>query len=66
MALTQRRVLELRRIATEPEYRAALARIEQLSATDDLESCGELETLANYVEAWEESRAHLADASPRP
>lgn len=53
MAVAQRRFVELRRISTDAEYRAALARIEQLVAADDLESVGELEALANYVEAWE-------------
>ncbi len=53
MALAQRRVVELRRIANEAEYRAALARIEELAAAEDLESAGEMEALANYVESWE-------------
>jgi hypothetical protein len=58
MALPQRRVaVELRRIATEAEYRAALARIAELADADDLESSGEMEALANYVEGWEEKRA---------
>ena len=58
MALTQRRVVvELRRIANEVEYRAALAHVEELAPADDLEAIGELEALANYIEAWEESRA---------
>ncbi len=56
MALAQRRVVEARRIATEAEYRAALARIDELAAAEDLESVGEMEALANYVEAWEEKR----------
>jgi len=55
MALPQRRV-ELRRIANEAEYRAALARIDELASADDLESNGEMDALANYVEAWEEKR----------
>jgi hypothetical protein len=59
MALTQRRV-ELRGITTEAEHRAALARIEQLSTAEDLESVGEMEALANYVEAWEETHARRA------
>jgi hypothetical protein len=56
MALPQRRVavVELRRIATDAEYRGALARIAELADADDLESSGEMEALANYVEAWEE------------
>ncbi len=58
MALAQRRVVvELRRIANEAEYRAALARIEELASAEDLESAGEMEALANYVESWEEKRA---------
>ena len=57
MALTQRRVaVELRRIANEAESRAALARIDELRSADDLESVGEMEALANYVESWEEKR----------
>ena len=57
MALAQRRVVvELRRIATEAEYRAALARIDELAGADDLESAGELDALANYVESWEEKQ----------
>ena len=56
MALPQRRAVELRRIASEAEYRAALARIAELGDADDLESAGEMEALANYVEAWEEKR----------
>ena len=57
MALPQRRVsVELRRIASDADYRAALARIAELVDTDDLESSGELETLANWVESWEEKR----------
>lgn len=54
MALAQRRVVEPRRIATEADYRAALARIDELASADDLESAGEMEALANYVESWEE------------
>jgi hypothetical protein len=54
MALPQRRV-ELRRIANEAEYRAALVRIDELAGADDLESNGEMDALANYVEAWEEA-----------
>ena len=57
MALTQRRVVEIRRIVNETEYRAALARIHELASADDLESVGEMEALANYVEAWEEQQA---------
>lgn len=54
MALPQRRVVvELRRIASESEYRAVLARIAELADSDDLELAGEMEALANYVEAWE-------------
>jgi antitoxin component HigA of HigAB toxin-antitoxin module len=57
MALPQRRVVvELRRIANEAEYRAALARIDELAASDELELAGEMDALANYVEAWEEAR----------
>ena len=58
MALPQRRVaFELRRIASEADHRAALARIAELAEADDLESAGELETLANWVEGWEEKHA---------
>jgi hypothetical protein len=57
MALTQRRVVEIRRIVNETEYRAALARIDELASADDLESVGEMEALANYVESWEEKQA---------
>jgi antitoxin component HigA of HigAB toxin-antitoxin module len=46
----------LRRIANEAEYRAALARIEELASAEDLESFGEMDALANYVEAWEAKR----------
>ena len=53
MALAPRRVVELRRIANETEYRAALARIDELATADDLESVGEMEALANYVESYE-------------
>jgi antitoxin component HigA of HigAB toxin-antitoxin module len=58
MALAQRRieVVELRRITNEAEYRAALARIEELIPLDDMESIVELDALANYVEAWEEKQ----------
>ncbi|HXU71988.1 MAG TPA: hypothetical protein VN947_21800 [Polyangia bacterium] len=59
MALAQRRieVVELRSIASEAEYAAAIARIQELLPFDDMESILELEALANYVEAWEEKRA---------
>ena len=57
MALTQRRAVEIRRITNDSEYRAALARIEELSALDDLESFGEADALANYVEEYESRRA---------
>ncbi len=60
MALAQRRAVELRRFANEAEYRAALARIDELASADDLESAGEMEALANYVEAWEERRSDVA------
>jgi len=63
MALPQRRVVELRRIATDAECRAALARIEELASAEDLESVGEMEALANYVEAYEETRAQRLGAS---
>ena len=61
MALTQRRIVgELRRIANEAEYHAALARIEELGSAEDLESFGEMDALANYVESWEEKRDRRA------
>lgn len=60
MALAQRRAVELGRIANEAEYRAALARIDELASADDLEAAGEMEALANYVEAWEEKRPRRA------
>ncbi len=63
MALAQRRVVELRRIANEAEYRAALARIEELATAEDLESVGEMEALANYVESYEEQQAAGARVS---
>ena len=56
MALTQRRAVEIRRIANDSEYRAALARIEELANADDLESFGEADALANYVEDYERTR----------
>jgi antitoxin component HigA of HigAB toxin-antitoxin module len=58
MALPQRRaaVVELRRITSDAEYQAALARIAELADADDLESAGEMDALANYVEAWEEAQ----------
>ncbi|HEY2748152.1 MAG TPA: hypothetical protein VGL86_26190 [Polyangia bacterium] len=62
MALAQRRieVVELRRITSDAEYRAALARIEELIPSDDLESIAELEAWANYVEDYEEQRQRSA------
>ena len=61
MALAQRRieVVELRRITCEEEYRAAIARIQELIPLDDVESIAELDAWANYVEAWEERRRLL-------
>jgi antitoxin component HigA of HigAB toxin-antitoxin module len=58
MALAQRRieVIEVRRITNESEYRAAIARIEELIPLDDVESIAELECWANYVEAWDTKR----------
>jgi antitoxin component HigA of HigAB toxin-antitoxin module len=58
MALAQRRVevVEVRCITNESEYRAALARIEELLPFDDLESIAELECWANYVESYDERR----------
>jgi hypothetical protein len=43
-------------IQNEAEYRAALARIEQLAPLEDLEAAGEMEAWANYVESYEEKR----------
>jgi antitoxin component HigA of HigAB toxin-antitoxin module len=63
MALTQRRVVEIRRIASEADYRAALARIDELASAEDIESVGEMEALANYVESWEEKHAR-AEITP--
>lgn len=48
-----------RRIENDDEYRAALARIDELSYADDLESNGEMEAWANYVEDYEERAPHL-------
>jgi antitoxin component HigA of HigAB toxin-antitoxin module len=57
MAVTQPRVVEPRAIRSEHEYRVALARIDQLIPLEDLESAGELDAWACYVEAYEERRA---------
>ena len=61
MAVTQRRVVvvELRAIGNEAEHQAALARIDELASAEDLESVGEMEALANYVEAYEARHARL-------
>jgi hypothetical protein len=49
-----KRGVPLRAITSDAEYRDALARLEELGDTDDLEVFGEMYALANYVEAWEE------------
>jgi hypothetical protein len=47
------------RIETDAAYFAALERIQQLEATDDLENETELELLACLVEDYEERNPHV-------
>jgi hypothetical protein len=56
-----------RRIETADDYFTALARIEDLRLTEDLESDAELELLANLVEDYEERHPEVVfDIESRP
>jgi hypothetical protein len=52
---------ELGPIRNGADYMMALARIGDLLERDDLESVGEMETLANFVESYEEKLETLSD-----